>query len=551
LAAGIPADHFAAVTEHHLDRLVQAHPETAVFLGVPDPPPGLPAMDADAIRGRLRIHQDWLTALQALEPDTLTPVQRLDAQVFGQQFELYRYLHEDLARWRHNPDVISSLGELFFVLLVARRADESARFEDVLSRLQAVPTYLVGARARMGVLDSTWTDIADRVAERMAALWTSVVEAAEAAVGGTLAAEVSEAAARAAAAVHEYRAWMADAPRQDGLWVLSDDAFAGLIERKQLGMTPAEIRELGQYYLDRYRGERAALAEQVCPGGTLAEARLTAAGTVPDTFDEVLRQVQELVVESRAFVAERGIAALPDAEEMDVIRTPGFFEPLIPFAAMLEAGVYAPLQRSVYLVTPPADGDLSRLARSRFSGIAVHEGYPGHHLQHTLAHGSTSVYRNNPFMGFPADGAARYGLDLVEGWAHYCEEMMKDCGFHDTPHSRFWMVEDQLFRAVRILVDVDLSRGKMSPQHAVDLLMSESGMGPRAAEAEVRRYTTSATYQLCYLLGKHKIEQLRDDVCSEPGDDLRAFHDLVLAEGCVPVEVLHERFRRREGEGLL
>ena len=195
------------------------------------------------------------------------------------------------------------------------------------------------------------------------------------------------------------------------------------------------------------------------------------------------------------------------------------------------------------MVTPPEDGDLLGLSRPRFSGIAVHEGYPGHHLQHSLAHRACSLYRNNPFVGFPVDGAARFGLDLVEGWAHFCEEMMKDQGFHDTPQSRYWMVEDQLFRAVRILVDIDLSRGRMSSAEAAGFLCDELGMPRSGAEAEVRRYTTSPTYQLCYLLGKHKIEQLRDEVRTSEGESYsdRRFHEMVLAEGCIPVEMIRER----------
>jgi uncharacterized protein (DUF885 family) len=211
---------------------------------------------------------------------------------------------------------------------------------------------------------------------------------------------------------------------------------------------------------------------------------------------------------------------------------------------MLEAGVYEKIQRSVYMVTPPSSGDLSDLALNRFSGIAVHEGYPGHHLQHAHAHRNTSVYRNNPFAGFPRDPAARFGLDLVEGWAHYCEEMMKNYGFHDSLEARYLMVEDQLFRAVRILIDVDLSRGRMSMGEAQRMLTDEVGVAPATASAEIRRYTTSPTYQLCYLLGKHKIERFREEVRSLMGvgfEDLE-FHRLVLDAGCVPVEMIRESF---------
>jgi uncharacterized protein (DUF885 family) len=97
---------------------------------------------------------------------------------------------------------------------------------------------------------------------------------------------------------------------------------------------------------------------------------------------------------------------------------------------------------------------------------------------------------------------------------------------------------------VRILIDVDLSRGRMSMGEAQRMLTDEVGVAPATASAEIRRYTTSPTYQLCYLLGKHKIERFREEVRSLMGvgfEDLE-FHRLVLDAGCVPVEMIRESF---------
>jgi len=533
------------ITKRHLNRLVQLAPETGAFLGLAGTPAGLPPMGEDGIRARLDLYRDWVDEVSAVPAADLTDSETLDVEVFQRHHELYRYVIGDLRRWRHNPDAISPLGELFFVLLVAQRDSDEARFEDVLLRLQAVPSYLEGVKGQLGTLDETWADIADRVCRRMAPLWGSLADEAARHASPALARDVEQASLRAASSVEAYRKWLSEErPRQPGLWILDDDQFDGLIARKHLGMTVAEIRELGLEYLAHYRELRGLLARQLGAGDDLEAARRTAGGALPADFGEALARVRELVIESRRFVAERGLATLPQREELSVLQTPDFFVPIIPFAAMLEAGVYESVQRSVYMVTPPQDGDLLGLSKPRFSGIAVHEGYPGHHLQHTLAHRACSLYRNNPFVGFPVDGAARFGLDLVEGWAHFCEEMMKDQGFHDTPQSRYWMVEDQLFRAVRILVDIDLSRGRMSPAEAAAFLCDELGMPQAGAEAEVRRYTTSPTYQLCYLLGKHKIERFRDEARTLEGEAFedRRFHEVVLAEGSIPVEMIRARY---------
>ncbi len=529
------------ITRDHIARLVRVSPETGIFLGV-EGTRGLPAMGPDGIRARMNVYRDWLTDLRSLDRDELTKAERLDIDAFAAHFELHAFLHEDLRRWRHNPDAVSPLGELFFVLLAEYRESEDERFEDLLGRLRDVPRYLDGVRSQLTVLDETWADIALRVCGRMAGLWHSLAEQASQRVGAGLAGDVERAARTAADAVEGYRAWLdSTPPRGAGLWVLTDEQFDRLLELKRLGLDAAQIEALGEEYLHTFRRRRDRLARELTPDGDVDEARRIASVDRPADFDAAVAQVVRLVERSRAFVAEQGLAPMPDEEELTVLQTPDFFVPIIPFAAMLQAAVLTPFQRSVYLVTPPADGEMMGLCEARFSGIAVHEGYPGHHLQHVSAHRQCSVYRNNPFIGFPSDGAGRFGLDLVEGWAHYCEEMLKDHGFMDSPSSRFWMVEDQLFRAVRVLADVGLSRGHLSPQRAAAMLVDEVGMNPDGAAAEVRRYTTSPTYQLSYLLGKHLIEALRDDVRRQLDVDDAGFHDLVLGEGSIPIEMIRER----------
>lgn len=542
---GDGATALGPVTARNLARLVEASSEVAVFLGLDTQPAGLPPMDPSSIAHKLQVYRDWMAELKALDVSHLSPSARFDIRAFAGHLSLYRYVIQDLARWRHNPDVVSSLGELCFILLVRPRETEEQRFAELLAKLEGVPAYLDGARSRLGTLDAVWADTADRVCLRMEGLWTSVAGAARRSVGGALADEIAAAAARAGEAVEAYRRWLSDVPnREEGLWILGDDRFAELVSLKGLGLDVDDIREIGEYYLAHLRDKRRMLARSLCGSDDVAVARRRARRPVPESFEHALEQIRGVASESRTFLETHALVPLPEGEELAVMQTPDFLAPLIPFAAMMEAGVYETQQRSVYMVTPPESGDLSDLALTRFAGIAVHEGYPGHHLQHAHAHRNTSVYRNNPFTGFPADGSARYGLDLVEGWAHYCEEMMKNHGFHDSLESRFLMVEDQLFRAVRILIDVDLSRGRMQMAEAEQMLMSEVGVPEPAARAEVRRYTTSPTYQMCYLLGKHKIEEFRKEVHTLLGagfDDLE-FHRLILDAGCVPVEMIRESF---------
>jgi uncharacterized protein (DUF885 family) len=107
---------------------------------------------------------------------------------------------------------------------------------------------------------------------------------------------------------------------------------------------------------------------------------------------------------------------------------------------------------------------------------------------------------------------------------------------------RFIQLNDILWRACRIIIDIELTRGRMTPSEAVSLLVDRAAMEPRQAAAEVNRYTYTPGYQLSYLYGKHLLLELRENLRqrSNGSFSLREFHDRLLYAGCVPA-VLWDR----------
>jgi len=146
------------------------------------------------------------------------------------------------------------------------------------------------------------------------------------------------------------------------------------------------------------------------------------------------------------------------------------------------------------------------------------------------------------------------GSETVEGWAHYCEELMWEKGFINDSEARFIQINDMIWRAVRIIVDVKLSRGEMAFEEAVDMLAREAGMSREAAVAEVNRYTQTPGYPLSYLLGKHLILKLKEEVKKKMGEefDEKFFHDTITANGYLPISMLRKVFdmKIRELQGL-
>jgi uncharacterized protein (DUF885 family) len=139
------------------------------------------------------------------------------------------------------------------------------------------------------------------------------------------------------------------------------------------------------------------------------------------------------------------------------------------------------------------------------------------------------------------------GTETVEGWAHYCEELMREKGFITDLETRFIQINDMIWRAVRIIVDVKLSKGEMSFDEAVEMLVREAGLSKEAAVAEVRRYTQTPGYPLSYLLGKHLILNLKEEIKQKMGDkfDEKFFHDTIIANGYLPISMLRKIFQQK------
>jgi uncharacterized protein (DUF885 family) len=208
--------------------------------------------------------------------------------------------------------------------------------------------------------------------------------------------------------------------------------------------------------------------------------------------------------------------------------------PVIPFAALMMPAKFDKPQIGIYIVTRPKDqANLGKhLNYPSIRNTAVHEAFPGHFLQGAISNRGSIVR-------LFADGT-----ETVEGWAHYCEELMREKGFITDLETRLIQVNDMIWRAVRIIVDVKLSRGEMTFEEAVEMLVKEAGMSREAAVAEVNRYTQTPGYPLSYLLGKHLILSLKEEVKLKMGSKFneKFFHNTILENGYLPISMLRKIF---------
>jgi uncharacterized protein (DUF885 family) len=170
--------------------------------------------------------------------------------------------------------------------------------------------------------------------------------------------------------------------------------------------------------------------------------------------------------------------------------------------------------------------------------IAYHEGVPGHHLQFSIMQELSDL---PPFRKFGVNYNA-----YTEGWAFYSERLGKDAGFYQDPYSEYGRLENEMWRAVRLVVDTGVHSKHWSREQMVDYFRQHTAMDEPNIQTEVDRYIAWPAQALSYQLGKMKILELRERARKELGDqfDIRAYHDAVLDEGALPLDLLETKIDR-------
>ena len=165
---------------------------------------------------------------------------------------------------------------------------------------------------------------------------------------------------------------------------------------------------------------------------------------------------------------------------------------------------------------------------------AYHEGVPGHHLQIAIA---------QEVQGLPPQRQQAFYTAFVEGWALYSERLGKEIGFYEDPYSDFGRLQDEMLRAIRLVVDTGFHAKKWTRQQVVDYFHAHSAIDEVDVQAETDRYISIPGQALAYKMGQLKIIELRERAKSKLGSsfDVRKFHDEVLDAGALPLDVLEAR----------
>jgi uncharacterized protein (DUF885 family) len=181
--------------------------------------------------------------------------------------------------------------------------------------------------------------------------------------------------------------------------------------------------------------------------------------------------------------------------------------------------------------------DMRAMPKFGLEDVTYHEGAPGHHLQISIAQERTGLPKFRTQYGYTA---------FSEGWGLYAESLGKEMGFFTDPYSDFGRLAGEIWRAIRLVVDTGLHAKGWSEGEAVDYFLANSPQPEAAVRSEIRRYIVNPGQATSYKIGMLTIQRLRDEAKNALGArfDYRAFHDVVLGGGSVPLPVLEGRVRR-------
>jgi len=254
----------------------------------------------------------------------------------------------------------------------------------------------------------------------------------------------------------------------------------------------------------------------------------------PDT-DEGRKQILEdyqKILDEISVGLDDAFRIRPEAG-MEVVRIPEFKEKTSPGA---------------YYQQPSIDGsrpgrffanlyDIKATPKYGMRTLAYHEGIPGHHFQIALAmelEGMPFFRRMSPFTAY------------TEGWALYTERLAWELGFQQDPFDNIGRLQAELFRAVRLVVDTGIHHKRWTREQAIDYMKTNTGMAQTDVVSEIERYIVMPGQATSYKVGMMKILELREKAKNALGPqfDLRDFHDVVLKNGAVPLDILERLIDR-------
>ncbi|MFZ0432819.1 MAG: DUF885 domain-containing protein [Candidatus Acidiferrales bacterium] len=490
--------------------------------------------------------------VEGFDPAGLGEVSSADRQIVLSAIRSQLLSLETIRMWEKNPDTYSSgVAASAYSIMSRKFAPPDERLRSVVARERQMPAVFEAARQNLKNPPRVYTEIAiSQLPGTIGFFQHDLPSAFSDATDAGVKADFAKSNAAVIAALESYGKWMQSdlLPRSNGDFRFGAETFSKKLLYDEMVSTPLDrLLEIAQADMRKNQTEFKRVAAEIDPAKTPHEvlAELMADHPAPDHLLQSFRDTFDGLI---GFIRSHHIITIPSDVRPILQETPPF-ERATTFASMDTPGPFETHATEAYFnVTLPdphgtpeeIEGQMAEFNRGTIVSTAVHEAYPGHYVQFLWVPQAPSKVRK--LLGANTN---------VEGWAHYCEQMMLDEGYgqpgagakdeRESHLIRLGQLQDALLRDARFVVGIQMHRGNMTFDDAVKFFVDQGYQSHQAGLVETRRGSADATY-LYYTLGKLEIMKLREDVKAKEGAgfSLEKFHDDFMKQGFPPIPVVRK-----------
>jgi uncharacterized protein (DUF885 family) len=568
--AGDDAARFRKLLADDWKYLMTEYPEFATQVGYPGQNHRWTDFSPQAIERRKRRPHESLRALRSIDRAKLPAAERLNYDLYARMMraaiESQRFDLDLEAAWNaYAQCVCMPLNQMEGVQLrvpdiIAQMPAATVRdYRDILARLRAVPALVdqsialmkQGLEKGMTPPRITLRDVPNQVRTAITAEplqspalepFTKFPESMPASERARLIAEAIEAYRTAfAPAWEKLHAFLVETyiPAARDSIAFTElpqgrESYAWYVrQHTTTNLTPQEIHETGLREVKRIRAEMEEVIRSTGFRGSFDEFShfvrtaprffFDDAASLVTAYRDIAKRIDEQLPRQFGRLPRLPYGVRPIPDYAAPTQTTAFYQ--LGSAAAGRAGIY-------YVNTY----NLKARPKWEMEALSLHEAVPGHHLQLSLAQELEGLPDFRKHTGVTA---------FVEGWALYAESLGTDMGFYTDPYSKYGQLSYQMWRAVRLVVDTGMHTMGWSRQQAIDYFKANSGKTEHDITVEIDRYIVWPGQALAYKIGELKIRELRAYAEKELGEQfsVRAFHDQVLGQGALPMDVLEARVR--------
>ena len=497
-------------------------------------------------------YQRFEKRVEAFNPAGLSQEESADREIVLSNIKGTLLELQNIRGWEKNPDNYSSgITDSAYVIMNRKYAPANARLKSLIAREKLMPPVLQDARQNLKNPPQIFTQIAlDQLPGNISFFQHDLPAAFADATDAALKTEFAKTNAAVIAALQDYEKWLrsVELPQSHGDFAIGADVYSKKLLYDEMVDVPLDnLLSINEANMKANQAEFARVAKELDPSKTPQQvlAELQKDHTTPDKLLPAFRNTFSSLI---SFIQQKHLVTIPSKVEPVVEETPPFMR-ATTFASMDTPGPFETGSRTAYfnvtLPDPKATPQQQEELMEEFNvgtviSTAVHEAYPGHYIQFLWLPQAPSKVRK--ILGSSTD---------VEGWAHYCEQMMLDEGYgqpgagakdaREAKLIRLGQLSDALLRNARFTVGIQMHRHQMTFDQAVDYFVKEGYQPHAVGEVEAKRGTSDPTY-LYYTLGKLEILKLRADVKKKEGAafSLEKFHDDFLKQGFPPVKVVRQ-----------